>query len=97
MDGKQGGGGGDNGRRSETAPLDHDLRRTIMDTLAEVGGVTSAREVADGCDVSFETAHYHLSVLERAGLVEVAEVQHGEGGAILRIFRATTTGRASAA
>lgn len=63
------------------------LRRRI---LAELSEPASASEVAAGLDLPRQRVNYHMTVLEKHGLVELAEVRQRRGFQEKRFRRAGT-------
>lgn len=55
-----------------------DTRNTILNLLRERGQANAA-EIADSVGLTPVSAHYHLSRLERDGLISVQPVRHGVG------------------
>ena len=49
--------------------LRSDARKRILDVLSRNGGMR-IREMANALEMNYKTLHYHVAVLQKAGLVE---------------------------
>lgn len=73
---------------------EHPVRQEILKRLRPRGATLTAADLETD-ELPLSHANYHLTFLEEAGAVEVAETMH-EGPRVVRVFRSTPAGDALA-
>jgi DNA-binding transcriptional ArsR family regulator len=74
--------------------LKNEVRKDILRQLLPSGATVTADDL-ESDTLTRTYANYHLTQLEEAGAIEVAEAMH-EGNKVIRVFRATAAGRRAA-
>lgn len=69
---------------------EHPIRQDILRRLRPAGATLTADDLVTDT-FARRQAHYHLTLLEDAGALEVAETMH-EGSRVIRVFRSTPAG-----